>query len=43
MDGLCDFGRERCTVGVGVGYAIGVEEGLSFGFGDGLVLIEGSD
>ena len=43
MSRVCGFGRERGTVGVGVGYATGVEEGLSFGFSDGLALVEGFD
>jgi hypothetical protein len=37
------FGRERGTVGVRVGCAICVEEGLSFGFSGGLAIVEGSD
>ena len=40
---VCDFGGERCTVGVGMGYAIGIEEGLFLGFGDGLAFVEGSN
>jgi hypothetical protein len=37
------FGRERGTVGVRVGCAVCVEEGLSLGFSGGLAVVEGSD
>ena len=37
------FGRERGTVGVRMGCAVCVEEGLSFGFSGGLAVVEGSD
>ena len=37
------FGRERGTICVRVGCAICVEEGLSFGFGSRLAVVEGSD
>ena len=43
MGGFSRFGRERGTVGVRVGCAVRVEEGVSFGFSGGLAVVEGSD
>jgi len=43
VGGFSRFGRERGTVGVRVGCAVRVEEGVSFGFGGGLAVVEGSN